>query len=337
LSKLSALRWKNEDFFASFFLFRCRNKNARSRMIFLKTATEGHDRSMTDLVTFKGNREGLIAVLDLDADFYTVLDRFAAKLTSARDFLSGSAVSVDVGPRDLQAEQIEALRLVLEHNNLRLRRILAGPSFSEEQPQGVQEVKQVEQEAVREQTTGHSRKRKSRRTAAAAEQADSVSAADGATDSVGEQQTGETREEIPVISMKTPVAPRADIISQEQTILIQRTVRSGQRVFYGGNVVVLGDVNPGAEIVAGGNIICKGTFRGIAHAGAMGEYNSVVAALRLEPSQLRIAEFITRAPDGDFSQSSQPEIARVQDGVVIIEHYQPGSERYSRRHVKGGA
>ncbi len=137
------------------------------------------------------------------------------------------------------------------------------------------------------------------------------------------------RDEIPVIRYSlTSKEPRADIVSEEQTILIQRTIRSGQLVFHPGNVVVLGDVNPGGEVVAWGNIIVMGAFRGVAHAGAMGNNNAVVAAFRLEPSQLRIAGYITRAPEGDFSAMTHPEIARVQDGVVIVEQYQPGSDRY---------
>ena len=138
----------------------------------------------------------------------------------------------------------------------------------------------------------------------------------------------EEGDDIPVVrySLKARL-PRADIVSEEQSILVQRTIRSGQQVFYSGNVVILGDVNPGGEVVAGGNIIVMGTFRGVAHAGAMGDKRAIVAALRLEPSQLRIAGYITRAPEGDFSTLKQPEIARVQDGVVIIEQYQPGFDR----------
>lgn len=145
------------------------------------------------------------------------------------------------------------------------------------------------------------------------------------------------KDDIPVIRY-TPVRQiRDDIISQEQTILVQRTIRSGQRIFYPGNVVVLGDVNPGAEVIAGGNIIVMGTFRGIAHAGALGNEDAIIAALHLEPSQLRIAGYITRAPEGDYASVYQPEIARVQDGIVIIEKYQPGYDTYHRGDRKRGS
>jgi len=103
-----------------------------------------------------------------------------------------------------------------------------------------------------------------------------------------------------------------------KTVLIQRTVRSGQSIRYPGNVVIMGDVNPGAEVVAGGNIIVMGSLRGMAHAGAAGNQNSVVAAFRLHPTQLRIADHIARAPDGDAVKPEQAEIARIQNGIVVI-------------------
>ncbi|MBO8168778.1 MAG: septum site-determining protein MinC [Thermoanaerobacteraceae bacterium] len=109
------------------------------------------------------------------------------------------------------------------------------------------------------------------------------------------------------------------------TILIKKTMRSGQSVRYPGHVVVLGDVNPGAEIIAGGNIVVMGFLRGVAHAGASGNEDVVVAAFRLQPTQLRIAHHITRAPDEEKDTiPDHPELARIKDGVVVIERYEPG-------------
>ncbi len=110
-------------------------------------------------------------------------------------------------------------------------------------------------------------------------------------------------------------------ISEGTTKFIQGTVRSGQNINYEGNVVVLGDVNPGAQITAYGNIIVMGSLRGVAHAGANGNMDSCVAAFYLDPTQLRIADFITRAPDGDYEKPKVPELARVKDNMVYIEPY----------------
>ncbi len=105
----------------------------------------------------------------------------------------------------------------------------------------------------------------------------------------------------------------------ERTLLLRQMVRSGQRISWDGNVVVLGDVNPGAELVARGDILVLGTFRGMAHAGAMGNRKAVIAAYRLLPTQLRIAEYISRPPDGDFLYPVCPEMATVRGGMVVIE------------------
>lgn len=115
--------------------------------------------------------------------------------------------------------------------------------------------------------------------------------------------------------------------ADDNTILIKRTVRSGQCIQYDGNIVVLGDVNPGSELIASGNIVVMGTLRGVVHAGATGNEEATVAAFRLQPTQLRIANHITRAPDGEYLPPDQPEIARIRDGVVVIEAYQINQDK----------
>jgi len=107
----------------------------------------------------------------------------------------------------------------------------------------------------------------------------------------------------------------------ENTILIQRTLRSGQRICHDGNVVILGDVNPGAEVVASGNIIVMGALRGVVHAGAEGDNDALVLAFRLRPTQLRIANHITRPPEDESPDPDYPEMARIKNGVVTIETF----------------
>ncbi|NLY56616.1 MAG: septum site-determining protein MinC [Firmicutes bacterium] len=103
--------------------------------------------------------------------------------------------------------------------------------------------------------------------------------------------------------------------------VIKRTLRSGMKVSHDGDIVVLGDVNPGSEVIASGDIIVFGTLRGVVHAGATGNLAARVIALRLAPTQLRIANLIARAPDEMISLPDRPEVARVQDGVVLIEEF----------------
>lgn len=101
-------------------------------------------------------------------------------------------------------------------------------------------------------------------------------------------------------------------------LFAERTLRSGKSVQYEGHVVVLGDVNPGAEIIATGNIVVLGSLRGVAHAGATGDRKASVSAYHLAPTQLRIADLVTRAPDGETGERG-PEIARIKDGQLIVE------------------
>jgi septum site-determining protein MinC len=102
------------------------------------------------------------------------------------------------------------------------------------------------------------------------------------------------------------------------------TVRSGQLVSFEGNIVIIGDVNPGGEVLATGNIIVMGSLRGMVHAGADGNKEAVVAALCLQPTQLRIADVITRPPDTQDSRPALiPEMATVKDDMVYIERFLP--------------
>jgi septum site-determining protein MinC len=116
-------------------------------------------------------------------------------------------------------------------------------------------------------------------------------------------------------------APVAPSLAQGEAILVQRTLRSGQVLHHPGHVVVIGDVNPGAEIRAGGSVVVWGRLRGTVHAGVgegQGE-NAVVCALQLSPTQLRIGDFITRSPADDTDHDIVPEMASVQEGQIVAE------------------
>lgn len=116
------------------------------------------------------------------------------------------------------------------------------------------------------------------------------------------------------------VIPGTEEISHyEDTVLLFRNLRSGQKFFSDGNIVVLGDINPGAELIAGGSVLVMGALRGMAQAGAFGDENTVIAAYRLNPTQLRIANHITRPPDGEVIIVNSPELARIRAGKVVIE------------------
>lgn len=103
------------------------------------------------------------------------------------------------------------------------------------------------------------------------------------------------------------------------SLLVRRTVRSGQVVRHHGHITVIGDVNPGAQVIAGGSVVVWGRLRGLVHAGVLGDDMAVVCALQLRPTQLRIASLIVRTPEDEVSPA--PEIARVEDHTILVESW----------------
>ena len=112
-------------------------------------------------------------------------------------------------------------------------------------------------------------------------------------------------------------------LGEETALFLNRTLRSGTRIEFSGHVVVLGDVNPGAEIVAEGNVIIWGRLRGMVHAGSKGNQQAVICALDLSPTQLRIANETSGVlkPQKD----PKPEIARInENGKLQAEFWSIG-------------
>lgn len=112
-------------------------------------------------------------------------------------------------------------------------------------------------------------------------------------------------------------------IAEGQAKFYRGTVRSGQLITFDGNLVILGDVNPGAVIEATGNIVVMGLLRGVVHAGSDGNKGAIVAALGLNPTQLRIADIITRPPDGSSAANLTPELAYIKDDKLFVERFLP--------------
>jgi septum site-determining protein MinC len=99
-------------------------------------------------------------------------------------------------------------------------------------------------------------------------------------------------------------------------LLLKETLRSGRSIYHEDHVVIIGDVNPGAEVIAGGDVIVWGKLRGLVHAGALGDETAVICALALTPTQLRIADQIAIPPEGSAGKLS-PEQAIIKDGQII--------------------
>ena len=99
-------------------------------------------------------------------------------------------------------------------------------------------------------------------------------------------------------------------------------MRGGQKQVFDGDVVLVGDVNQGAEIIAGGDVVVMGTLRGVVHAGYPDNKMAVVVALNLMPLQLRIGPLIA-IPEEESNHRGviHPEVARILDDQIVIEPY----------------
>jgi len=122
--------------------------------------------------------------------------------------------------------------------------------------------------------------------------------------------------------------PPAEEIGEAAAMWIGRTLRSGTRIEFPGNIVVLGDVNPGAEVIADGSILVWGRVRGVAHAGANGDQSAVVCGLDLSAGQIRVAGAATIPPAlskvevSERSGEVRPEKISLKDGILQMEPWQ---------------
>lgn len=124
--------------------------------------------------------------------------------------------------------------------------------------------------------------------------------------------------EVPDTEEKAVPEPAVKGQSVQEMTVVNRTVRGGEEITSKSSVLICGNVNPGAQIIAGGSIDIRGTCRGIVHAGAYGDTSAFVIADHLMPMQVRIAGMIARAPD-HVEKSAQAERASIKNGQIIIE------------------
>jgi len=112
--------------------------------------------------------------------------------------------------------------------------------------------------------------------------------------------------------------PKATSTPQADALYLEITIRSGVEIRHPGTVILLGDINPGGIVVADGDILVWGRLRGIAHAGAGGNRDCLIMSLQMEPTQLRIADAVARAPEKSPTHFF-PEVAHItSQGIRIV-------------------
>lgn len=246
---------------------------------------------MKNTVIIKGNRYGISIVLDKEIEFSKLLEDLALKLENAEEFFDcEKQLAVTFEGRNLSNEELDQLLSVIKHNSkLNIQYVMDENSDLEATFFDIiQTAKAAEPE---EKNT--------------------------------EPELIEITA-IPDVISDTPTLDSTQTTSpkQENTGMFYKgTLRSGQTLETKDSLVIIGDVNPGATVIAGGNIVIIGALKGSVTAGSNGNTNAFVMALSMEPIQIQIADIIARSSDTKkFSKSkSESMIASIVDNQICID------------------
>ncbi len=233
-------------------------------------------------VSIKGIPDGLLITLG-PGEYATLLDELTDELSAKQGFLEGSRVTLSVGKRPLDKSELSLIQTLLDDNGMALYAVLADSEETKEAARGMGLATRLP--GSNTDLNGNMLK-----TAVAAEQ--------------------------PAVVVST--APAAE---GSNGLILRETIRSGRSIYHEGHIVVIGDVNAGAEIIAAGDVVVWGKLRGLVHAGALGDKSAVICALELIPTQLRIADQIAISPHEKRRQTT-PEKVSMHDGRIMAEAWQ---------------
>jgi septum site-determining protein MinC len=245
---------------------------------------EGLTVDNSHAVIIKGVREGLLIILDDDTPFAQILTELSERITTRPGFFEGSGVAVNTGRRVIDRPEFDVLYKMLSRNGMRMHTFVSLSAQS----------------------------RMVAESFGVAARPPSFAAGDTGG-SLGR-----------VRGVRAPIESPADnVVESGVGLFLRCNLRPGQSVRYAGDVCVLGNVEPGAEIVADGDVVVWGALRGTVHAGALGDDESVVCALYLSPVQLAVAGVVSRFPSpeawGGSTPARSPELARLEAGRIVVE------------------
>lgn len=130
----------------------------------------------------------------------------------------------------------------------------------------------------------------------------------------------EAKKNLRVASVESDVVPRERLFDETGRLkMVRGIVRSGQTLYHDGDLLLVGDVNPGGTVAASGDIYVIGSLRGVAHAGANGREDAIVVASHMKPTQLRIAGIVSRPPEEGGLDETFMEFAYLNNGIMQID------------------
>ncbi|MBV8067946.1 MAG: septum site-determining protein MinC [Candidatus Eremiobacteraeota bacterium] len=259
-------------------------------------------RAQRSVTLLRGRLGGLEVALS-GRDLGEGLAELEARLAEQPSFYRGSTATASFGPTLPSPEYLERLRAVLATAGIDLRAVRgwAGGLNELASTQGLH----FEDESVRLSDSARSL----------------VADFAGARSDIAQRRKrGESSVRRAKVEPQRERPPELRLVDAAPgTLYHAATLRGGQTLHHAGNIVVVGDVNPGAELIAGGDILVFGRLTGIAHAGAQGDDRARIYALDLAATQLRIATLIA-AEDGEAKPrgAPKPEAAVARDGKIVV-------------------
>lgn len=209
---------------------------------------------MNNTVIIKGNKYGIVVILDPNISFEDLKDHITNKFNDSKDFFKDAKMGISFEGRNLTFEQEkEILDIISNNTDLNI-------------------VCVVDNDKKREEF------------------------------------------------FKSSLEDKLMELQNNSAQFYKGILRSGTSLDFEGSAIIIGDVNIGARVVSKGNIIVLGSLRGTAFAGADGNANAFVIALDMQPSQIRIADSIARAPDKPVKGADRDtKIAFLEEGNIYIE------------------
>jgi septum site-determining protein MinC len=250
----------------------------------------------------RGRLDGLEVTL-AGRDLGAALEALEARLSEQPSFYRGASAIANFGAAAPSVEELIRLRGLLADAGIELR----GLSGSGEGLEALAQAEGLQYEPT---------------SAPLSESARSLVAdfAGARTDIAQRRKRGEPSVRRSKIEPERPRnVPELHLVdAPPSTLYHAATLRGGQTLHHTGNIVVVGDVNPGAELIATGDILVFGRLAGIAHAGAQGDEGARIYALDLAATQLRIATFIAAEEGAKRRAAREPEAAVARDGHIVI-------------------
>ena len=248
---------------------------------------------MKNTVIIKGNRYGISIVLDKDIDFSRLLIDLENRLNKAESFFnSEKQLAVAFEGRILTNEELDQILYVIEKNSkLNIRYVMDADN----------ELETTFFDIIRSENEGI----------------------------LPHADTKECQRLPQYVDSSEVLLEKAQSTEDEQTstdysghngLFYKGTLRSGQTLETKDSLVIIGDVNPGAKVIAGGNIVIIGSLKGSVIAGCNGNVNSFVLALSMTPIQIQIANIIARSPDSkQIKKDKEAMIATIINDQICME------------------